>query len=308
MVTNNGDDPYFSTLESIMRITLAGFGGALAGLSFARRRGGSAIAAAATRKATKNEQSAKLLGGKKRLKRQTQIIRSTPPTTTPYQDRELPTAWAIACMSFAGVVEVTRKLSPTTFGWELARELKVEGTPETLDSSITQISDYIIGGAIAGALFKGSAVRTKTGTRLDASIMGNNLSTSSNSSLKAITRPLSGILPGATLGLVAGISMIALDRAQIMVEEKFGNKEDNDNDEVLVDRQEDDTTIIPQDIKQLTNEELMKEIERIKSGNIPTSQIDRSTADNIEVMDDEHKQVHDLLYGLGFRKHSEEER
>jgi len=302
-VTNNGDDPYFSTLESIMRITLAGFGGALAGLSFARRRGGTAITAA-TRQATKNEQSAKLLGGKKRLKQQTQIIRSTPPTTTPYQDRELPNAWAIACMSFAGVVEVTRKLSPTTFGWELARELKVEGTPETLDSSITQISDYIIGGAIAGALFKGSAVRTKAGARLDASIMGNNLSTSSNSTLKAITRPLSGILPGAALGLVAGISMIALNHAQIMVEEKFGNKEDNDNDEVIVDSQ--DETIIPQDVKLLTNEELMKEIEMIKSGNIQTSQVD-STSEK-EGMDDEHKQVHDLLYGLGFRKHSEGER
>ena len=225
MVANNSDDPYFSTLESIMRITLAGFGGALAGLSFARRRGSSAIVTAATRQATKNEQSAKLLGGKKRLKRQTEIVRSTPPTTTPYQDRELPTAWAIACMSFAGVVEVTSKLSPTTFGWQLARELKVEGTPETLDSSITQISDYIIGGSIAGALFKGSAVRTKTGARLDASIMGNNnLSTSPISSLKAITRPLSGILPGAALGLIAGISMIALDRAQIMVEEKFGGR------------------------------------------------------------------------------------
>ena len=303
----NGDDPYFSTLESIMRITLAGFGGALAGLSFARRRGGSAIVtAAATRQATKNEQSAKLLGGKKRLKQQTQIIRSTPPTTTPYQDRELPTAWALACMSFAGVVEVTRKLSPTTFGWELARELKVEGTPETLDSSITQISDYIIGGAIAGALFKGSAVRTKTGTRLDASIMGNNLSTSSNSTLKAITRPLSGILPGAALGLVAGISMIALDRAQIMVEEKFGTIEDNDNDEDIDNEKDDDTTIIPQDIKQLTNEELMKEIEMIKSGNIQTSQVD-STSEK-EGMDDEHKQVQDFLYALGFRKHPDTER
>lgn len=299
MVANNGDDPYFSTLESIMRITLAGFGGALAGLSIARRRGGSAVLTAATRQATKNEQSAKkLLGGKKRLKRQAQIVRSTPPTTTPYQDRELPTAWALACMSFAGVVEVTSKLSPTTFGWQLARELKVEGTPETLDSSITQISDYIIGGSIAGALFKGSAVRTKTGARLDASIMGNNnLSTSPISSLKAITRPLSGILPGAALGLIAGISMIALDRAQIMVEEKFGNVED-DNIEVIVDRQEDDTTIIPQDIKQLTNEELMKEIEMIKSGNIQTLQVDTS-----EVMDDEHKQVQDLIYALGFRKH-----
>ena len=282
-----------------MRITLAGFGGALAGLSIARRRGGSAVLTAATRQATKNEQSAKkLLGGKKRLKRQAQIVRSTPPTTTPYQDRELPTAWATACMSFAGVVEVTSKLSPTTFGWQLARELKVEGTPETLDSSITQISDYIIGGSIAGALFKGSAVRTKTGARLDASIMGNNnLSTSPISSLKAITRPLSGILPGAALGLIAGISMIALDRAQIMVEEKFGNVED-DNVEVIVDRQEDDTTIIPQDIKQLTNEELMKEIEMIKSGNIQTLQVDTS-----EVMDDEHKQVQDLIYALGFRKH-----
>ena len=75
MVANNGDDPYFSTLESIMRITLAGFGGALAGLSFAKRRGGSAVVTAATRQATSSmKNNEKLLGGKKRLKRQTQIV------------------------------------------------------------------------------------------------------------------------------------------------------------------------------------------------------------------------------------------
>ena len=42
----------------------------------------------------------------------------------------------------------------------------------------------------------------------------------------------------------------------------------------------------------------MKEIEMIKSGNIQTLQVDTS-----EVMDDEHKQVQDLIYALGFRKH-----
>ena len=43
---DGGDvDPFFSTLESVMRISLAGFGGALAGMSLARR-GASASAIA----------------------------------------------------------------------------------------------------------------------------------------------------------------------------------------------------------------------------------------------------------------------
>ena len=47
---DGGDvDPFFSTLKSVMRISLAGFGGALAGMSLARR-GASASASAIARR------------------------------------------------------------------------------------------------------------------------------------------------------------------------------------------------------------------------------------------------------------------
>ena len=163
------DDPYFSTLESVMRVSLAGFGGALAGLSFARRGAAARQVASHLSKVKTPSQ----LGTKKpRLQKQRPIIRSMPPTTTPYVDRELPTAWAVACMSFAGIVEVTRKISPTTFMWELIHhfedesesetekikdcDIKAQANNEQLDPSVANISDYIIGGIFAGALFKGS--------------------------------------------------------------------------------------------------------------------------------------------------------
>ena len=75
-------------------------------------------------------------------------------------------------MSFAGIVEVTRKISPTTFMWELIHhfedesesetekikdcDIKAQANNEQLDPSVANISDYIIGGIFAGALFKGS--------------------------------------------------------------------------------------------------------------------------------------------------------
>ncbi|KAL9183537.1 hypothetical protein ACHAXT_004393 [Thalassiosira profunda] len=316
---SQADDPYFAVVESLGRISVAGFGGALAGLSFARRGGGASAsrqAAAAlnkTARAAKDELAAASksgagaiakapLGvapsaskrGSRRLPQQRPVIRSAPPTARPYADRDLPLAWAVACTVFAGIVEFTRKVSPTSVILDLANgesESGVDGTtgggaptedgapadgasdlkPSVqllnglpLDHSMITISDYAIGGAFAGALFRGSAVRTKVGARLDSSMMGGTASATTSSAI--IARPLSGILPGAALGLIAGIAIVAMDWAQVAVEEHFGQFDGAETVEEYELLERENVEPIPDDIKAMSNEELMKSIESLRGG------------------------------------------
>jgi len=274
------DDPFYSTVESVMRISLAGFGGALAGMSLSRRGVvASAVAAKVVVNAKSTVDTVGRIIGKKRLQSQQTVVRTTPPTAG-IVDRDLPTAWAVACGVFAGVVEFTRTMSPTTIIRQLVDvTIGDAGTDDTgmnldnadaittimgmssltLDSTImTTVSDYGIGGAIAGAIFQGSAIQTRARRGVD---------------LTAIRgRPLSGILPGAALGLSAGILIVAIDYAQILLEEKFGTAEYDD--EVALDaspsaafEKSGHDTMIPADIKAMSNEELMKSIEKLKKGN-----------------------------------------
>ena len=273
------DDPFYSIVESVMRISLAGFGGALAGMSLSRR--GVAASAVAAKAVVNAKSTVDTVGrniGKKRLQSQQTIVRTTPPTAG-IVDRDLPTAWAVACGVFAGVVEFTRTMSPTTIIRQLVDvtigDAGADDTGMNLDNAdaittimgmssltldsttMTTVSDYAIGGAIAGAIFQGSAIQTRARRGVD---------------LTAIRgRPLSGILPGAALGLSAGILIVAIDYAQILLEEKFGTAEYDD--EVALDvnpsaafEKSGHATMIPADIKAMSNEELMKSIERLKKG------------------------------------------
>ena len=92
------DDPFYSIVESVMRISLAGFGGALAGMSLSRR---GVVASAVAAKVVVNAKSTvDTVGrniGKKRLQSQQTVVRTTPPTAG-IVDRDLPTAWAVSSM------------------------------------------------------------------------------------------------------------------------------------------------------------------------------------------------------------------
>ena len=235
-------------------------------------------------------------------------------------------------MAFAGVVEFTRLVSPTTFVSQfvttpssLEGEADNEVTEdsktllvnkeETIKQYGTTIIDYMIGGGIAGALFKGSAVRTPAGARIDASIMGSSSISSSTatSSLNAIkSRPLSGILPGAALGLLAGVTIVTMEYAQKQVEESFGedvvDEETDLNAENVSKNNNDD---IPADIKAMTTEELLASIQNLKSGRDESSKHHQGkeaqgepdterTVNNVFTED----KAPNLLYSLGFRPHS----
>jgi len=318
-----------ATIESLMRVTLAGFGGALAGISISRRGGLAASQHQAQALAKKAITSNNVIQQKSRTQRR-QAIRSAPPVLRPSIDRELPSAWAVACMAFAGVVEFTRLVSPTTFVSQFITPppLKLESdgddgvqveSVQADDDAIfpnnpdaikygSAIIDYMIGGGIAGALFKGSAVRTPTGARLDASIMGNYSASSVSTAMKG--KPLSGILPGAALGLLAGVTIVTMEYAQVVIEEKFGVEEDDDAAEVtddvieeVVPKKRDDD--IPADIKAMTSEELAASIQSLRSGRAESNEDKRVEDEPQEEQSNanEDKEATDLLYSIGFRPH-----
>lgn len=161
-ISNNNIHP----IQSIAVISIAGFGGALAGLSMSRR-----------------------------------VVTQIPPTMYNVQllSNQLPWLWSISCASFAGIVEFSTLVSPTkfiigtlreSFGMPLSfnlikeNEKKGEEGEDMVSSNVTDpsdsirsdkswqerlfywddqstaiLGDYALGGAIAGAIFKGSQLR-----------------------------------------------------------------------------------------------------------------------------------------------------
>lgn len=316
MPNDDGNPHIMATLESLMRITLAGFGGALAGISISRRGGG---LAAYHHKTTSNVIKQSLPSARTQRR---QAIRSAPPVLRPSIDRDLPSAWAVACMAFAGVVEFTRLVSPTTFVSQFVTptvtnidDMRVQSEQEDDGNAIvtknnpndamkygSTIIDYMIGGGIAGAIFKQSAVRTPTGARIDASIMGNYSPSLVSTAIKG--NPLSGILPGAALGLLAGITIVAMEYAQVVIEDKFGGTNNDDVIEETASKNTNDD--IPADIKEMSSEELAASIHSLRSGRVESNDQD---LEEDKLKNEEQSNVRkdnvvtDFLYSIGFRPH-----
>lgn len=142
---------YTKTMESFLRIALAGFGGAIVGISLAKRGG---LVAASSKVVTRRGRYHHTTSG------------------------ELPAQWAMACIAFASIFEGTRALSPTT----MASRMIVAATTgdmeeeEEDDAAVTlgkidysfnftnyacTIGDYAIGGAMAGVILRGLPVAGK---------------------------------------------------------------------------------------------------------------------------------------------------
>jgi hypothetical protein len=150
---NESTTSTFSTqrvMESVMRVSLAGFGGALAGLSLSRQR---------------------------------QSSRPRPVRV----DSTLPMNWASACAGFCTLIEISRWASLTSL---LSPSRRIQ-----------TIGDYTIGGAAAGAAFRGMQVAQKSTKTLRPNI-------------------LSGLASGIVLGLIAGVVQCAADIGEEMVNEE----------------------------------------------------------------------------------------
>ena len=163
-------------LQSLAVITIAGFGGAIAGLSISRRG-------------------------------------MIPPTMHHVQlSNQLPWLWALGCATFAGVIEFSTLISPTRLMLSTLREYdfipKLDSaiTTTTSDNSISSpssslssslqerilhwddnstaiLGDYVLGGAFAGAMFKGSQIRPNTTTTTN----NTNTTTSPSSSSSSLS-------------------------------------------------------------------------------------------------------------------------
>lgn len=272
------NDAFFSVMESSMRITLAGFGGALAGLSFSRRRGPVGAAAAAAARAVGRRAPPRRRGASVAAK--------------PYVDTDLPTTWAVACLSFAGIVEFSRIVSPTSLLMETAERMAASsagddggsslpnsstagGTTETsadnnnasLGSwdarrSAQTVGDYALGGALAGGVFQGSNIRTSAGRRLEA--MGRTSSGASSPKKGGLgMKPptvmpkrgvVSGMIPGLALGVAAGLAQVGIERLQYLtreMEESELASEVEVEDEML------------KEVKSLSSAELQRQVEEL---------------------------------------------
>ena len=258
---------YAKVMESITRVALAGFGGAIAGLSISRRRAGALSLARVDAAVSGGSKRRRRRGGSaadfSRQRSQHGGTSAGGSPSAPYVDQDLPSTWAFACLTFAGITESTRLLSPTTLFSDLlegvnssfveddtsvcnekktnAKTLKEGGekekeaiagmswlsqmpkvdlpasTPTISVEDMRSICDYVIGGSIAGAVFKGSTIQTSAGARW-AKRAGSNPSVGITA---AATRAsfMAGLIPGATLGLLAGILHVGAGHLEKMLEQ-----------------------------------------------------------------------------------------
>jgi len=170
IASNEAPPSFLDWMEPVTRVFLAGFGGAVAGLSFSRQ--------------TRSRHPMARVGG----------------------DANLPAAWAMACMSFAGIVECTAMTSPMSW--------------VTQDPYIRTVGDYTLGGSVAGAAFRGMHVQS--GARKTAVSI-------------PVTSPrvLSGLVPGMALGLLAGVLLAASDYVDTLVEEEIQRQRIRDDQKEL---------------------------------------------------------------------------
>jgi len=160
--TTTSTTPIF---ESLARISLAAFGGGLAGFSILRRRG------------SFGTMTDSVLGRRSMDAQTHNAFLSASPSS-------LPITWAIGCTTFAGIVEFSSLASPTSLILDGVRyfgllesayveEEDAQNVYTTLnnmkssnggllswDENCTRtLGDFALGGGIAGAVFKGNHIR-----------------------------------------------------------------------------------------------------------------------------------------------------
>lgn len=165
---------YESFMESVVKVTLSGFGGSLIGLSQEKRLESvrvvtGAAAAASARK--RRSPSAPL--------------------------SNLPLTWAISCAAFCSILETCHLTSPATIIYDMLNNSERPGSPPSLNPYVQTVCDYTIGGALAG--IAGSFGRNEHIRRRIPSAM-----------FKGPKR-FFGLAPGIALGALAGVLQASTD-------------------------------------------------------------------------------------------------
>jgi hypothetical protein len=218
-ITNHAD--LQNVLESIARITLAGFGGSIVGLSLQKRLESMRVRTAAG------------LSAAARRKRAPVPMNKSLPVN-------LPIRWGVSCMIFCSIIEASRLTSPSTMvlrnmGWYTLEHNYNDDCNDTENnnnnnitnasivaeyrtgpaSSFITVADYAIGGLVAG---------------LAGSVGQNFHLQQSAMSFSTTRRVLSpgryfGVGPGLGLGLMAGCLQAAIDYG-ISLAEQQSQRED----------------------------------------------------------------------------------
>jgi len=270
--SNTTSETFQKAMESVMVVSIAGFGGALAGISIARGRASS-------------------ISMKK-----------------PFIDSNLPNQWAITCMGFATILETVRWISPTYFllsnleyyGATVSSETTVENNIKTAsknsdiqhEQAFSKIGDYMIGGAFAGAIFRGASSaktpKSHTNTTTYSTKMQHRGPKSSPTSplqnqMKIRTQRMTRIQnigSGFMLGLLAGCLQYGLFRLELLADAYYDDslkqpeevKEDDHAEQIIKNKKDandrDDNNSmhkdLEQEVKHMSIVELQERIENLK--------------------------------------------
>eukprot|EP00536_Pseudo-nitzschia_multiseries_P007233 jgi/Psemu1/304717/fgenesh1_kg.167_\ len=172
-------------MESMMRITFCGLGGTIVGLSLEKRL-----------EATKLTTAEGVAAAARRKRGQ---IASSNQSSYP-----LSMTWAVSCMVFCSIMEVSRLISPSTRiltqietmnGAPISFLKNDDNSSNKTKAALTSVADYSIGGAVAGVV-------CSFGRRMYAR----------NSAMTLHSpRRLAGFLPGLALGIAAGAIQSAIE-------------------------------------------------------------------------------------------------
>lgn len=204
-------------MESVVKITGAGLGGTIVGLSLQHRLQDlrvttpAAIAAEARRKRFRGASVATSSQGS--------------PSVASLATRNLPLTWALACTTFVSIIEISRFLSPSTIlmqifvgkasddGTDTSSE-KTSISSSPISRSVSTVADYTFGGAVAGVA---SAIGQRQ-SRLTTPTMHQNAIR--RAATTAGRPPMIGVLSGIGLGLVAGCLQAAVDYGVALAEKQ----------------------------------------------------------------------------------------
>jgi hypothetical protein len=161
-------------MESVVRITLAGLGGSILGLSQEHKLQSMRVVTGA---------AASAAARRKRVESNTNV----------------PLQWAISCMAFCTLIETSRRLSPTKRMMEtiFTNDGATTIQPSPFTTAAWTISDYTIGGGVGG-LAASMGRQTHLRKQLPPSIMSG-------------SKRFFGVVPGLALGFAAGICQAATD-------------------------------------------------------------------------------------------------
>lgn len=197
--------------ESILNVSIAGFGGVLVGISLSRKGSVSSLANMSARNLSR---------------------RKIPDHVGSTVDHDLPILMGASCATFGLVIETIRISSPSRLlmnyipdhlHFTAIEDRKSEMSVSSIirEDEVIAWTDYTIGGALAGGIFRQIAMstRTKTAERLFKrgrlpSMLGTQMTVSS------------GFITGAMLGFGAGFVMVCIDRLQTFV--KYMDHPNND--------------------------------------------------------------------------------